>query len=1065
MGEKELKNSENLFKAIYDDSPIGIELYNSYGKLIDLNQSCLELFGVSDKEDIIGFDLLNDPNIPKEHLIKLKKREAVRYESIFDFELVKKYNLYKTEKIGKIYIDVLITPIFLDNSKSISNYLVQIQDISERKEVEHKLVDLNEDLENRIQERTKLLRKSEEKLKKSKEKFTDITEQSLMGIAILQYDRLRYVNNQIASIFGYDPEEMKNWEKFGYAKLIHPNDREMVLEQERKKQVGLPDAVIHYQFRGITKQGKLKWLEIYSNSINYRDGIADLITIIDITAKKEGEKKLRETEEKYRRLVTNIKDTIFEIDLDGNITYLNPQINDMLGYKPEELIDQNVFNFVHPEDRDEVLKNQNHVINSGEIGSVEFRILHKEGHYLIVSSRGQLIEKDDKKRIVGLFRDITEHKKIEEKVRIEREKAEIYLNLVNVIIVALDRDGNISMINQKGNDILGWEKGKLIGKNWFDNCLPLKDKSRVHKYFKNLMKGKQYIVPLYENPVITKNGDEKLIAWSTILVRDSNGNITGLLSSGEDITERNKATQELRKFNERLKHLASSGPTVIYTAKASGNYGATFISENVKDLTGYEPENFIKNAEFWINNIHPDDRDIVLSKLSKIFKEKRIGYEYRFKFKSGIYHWIRDESKLIYDEKGNPLEMFGSWSDITWVKKSEEKLQYQAKLVENVSDAIISTDLAFKIITWNKAAELIYGWKAEEIIGKDVMKTITVEYPYDDPKTVTRQIFEEGFWKGEVIQPRKDGMLINILASISLIKDISGRPIGAVAINHDITERKKAEKKIKESEKKLKDLIEAVPIGISITSPKGKIEECNSSAFQIFGYDSKEELIKNPALNFYYNPSDRERFIKLLEKGLVKDFEIQFIKKDGSLFWGSLTSIIHKVEDQTNYINTFQDITKRKLAEIKIQESESELAAIYDYTPIAIILMDNERRIRKINKFALEMTGRDEKEIIGLYGGEALRCLYSIKDPLGCGFSEYCQECVIRNTVLDTLKSKSPYINVEATLYLLPDCEVDKIDLLFSTVPLNVGGEERVLISMIDISERISQSGDPYPCR
>ena len=104
MGQDQEFNAEELFKSIYEESPIGIELYDSNGKLIDLNQSCLELFGVSSKEEVNGFDLLDDPNIPKEYLTKLKQRETIRFESTFDFELVKHKNLYKTTKSGKIYL-------------------------------------------------------------------------------------------------------------------------------------------------------------------------------------------------------------------------------------------------------------------------------------------------------------------------------------------------------------------------------------------------------------------------------------------------------------------------------------------------------------------------------------------------------------------------------------------------------------------------------------------------------------------------------------------------------------------------------------------------------------------------------------------------------------------------------------------------------------------------------------------------------------------------------------------------------------------------------------------------
>lgn len=138
MGESKLNFADDLFRTIYNDSPIGIELYDSNGKLIDLNKSCMELFGVSSKDDIKGFNLLNDPNIPTEHLTKLKRRETVNFESVFDFELVKDKNLYRTNKSGKIYLDVLITPLYAREDKSISNYLVQIREITDQKIAERK---------------------------------------------------------------------------------------------------------------------------------------------------------------------------------------------------------------------------------------------------------------------------------------------------------------------------------------------------------------------------------------------------------------------------------------------------------------------------------------------------------------------------------------------------------------------------------------------------------------------------------------------------------------------------------------------------------------------------------------------------------------------------------------------------------------------------------------------------------------------------------------------------------------------------------------------------------------
>jgi PAS domain S-box-containing protein len=670
IGEKNLNWTEELFKTIYADSPIGIEIYDSNGKLIDLNQSCMELFGVSSKEDVKGFDLFNDPNIPIDHLTKLKQRETIRYESTFNFDLVKEHNLYNTTKSGKIYLDVLITPLFIGENKTISNYLVQIQDNSDRKIAERKLINLNEDLEKRVQERTKQLRKSDEEWRILVEDAPDI---------IFTVDRNRKILyiNKIPT--GLTKEEALGTDVLDY---VDPKYHETVsIAIEKIFRSGESE---YYEISARGPNNSTSWYSTRLGAIKQDQEVVSVILITrEITERKIMEQKLKESEKRYRTLIENISDIIFEIDLDGKVSYLSPHTIDVLGYTPDELINRNAFRFIHPDDQEEVLENQKYAANTGEVRSVEFRIQHRNGHYVTVSSRGQLIKRDNKKKIVGLFRDISERKIIEELVQQERNKAETYLNLVNVIIVALDKDGKIIMINQKGNNILGWNEGELIGKNWFEYCLPPQDRERVEEYFKKLMKGEVDVVPFYENSLLAKKGEEKLIAWSTILFRDSRGEIAGLLSSGEDITE-------------------------------------------------------------------------------------------------------------------------------------------------------------------------------------------------------------------------------------------------------------------------------------------------------------------------------------------------------------------------------------RKLSEIKIQQSEAELSAIYNYTPMAILLVDNERRIRKINKFALKFTNRREKEVFGITGGEALRCLYSISESGGCGFSEYCQDCIIRNTVLDTFNTRIPHINIEGTLFLLPGGDVDKIHLLLSTIPLKFDGEDLVLISLIDITERIN---------
>ena len=138
----------------------------------------------------------------------------------------------------------------------------------------------------------------------------------------------------------------------------------------------------------------------------------------------------------------------------------------------------------------------------------------------------------------------------------------------------------------------------------------------------------------------------------------------------------------------------TSAPAVVYISKLRGEYAATFVSENVKTLWGYDPEEFLENPNFWLKNIHPDDIDDVHSKLSELESEKHFIFEYRFKVKDGTYHWMRDTVQIIFDQEGNPIETIGYVIDITETKKAELKLKESEEkyrlITENAHDFLES---------------------------------------------------------------------------------------------------------------------------------------------------------------------------------------------------------------------------------------------------------------------------------------------------------------------------------------------------------------------------------------
>lgn len=157
-----------------------------------------------------------------------------------------------------------------------------------------------------------------------------------------------------------------------------------------------------------------------------------------------------------------------------------------------------------------------------------------------------------------------------------------------------------------------------------------------------------------------------------------------------------------------------------------------------------------------------------------------------------------------------------------------------------------------------------------------------------------------------------------------------------------------------------KDLIEAVPIGISITTPEGETIECNSNAYKILGYNSKEEFLEAPVLSHYFNPKDREKFFELAEKGIVENFEVQLKKQDSSVIWVSISSKVRKIDGNTFYFNSFQDITERKKVEQNLKESEEKFRSIAEQSFMSIVIIQDglfkyfNERVTKINGYSAE---------------------------------------------------------------------------------------------------------------
>jgi len=281
--ELKLKETEKKFENLFLNSPTAIEIYDPNGKLINANKTCLELFGVSDLLDVKGFDLFKDPNIPTRELRKLKSGNTIRYEVAFDFEKIKELKLYKTLKSGIIYLDVLITPIYFEESEYINNYLVHIKDITEH-------------------------RKSEEKLKASEEKFRELFNHISSGVAV--YEAIRNGEDFIFKEFNIAGERIdivKKEDLIGKSILeMFPGVKEFGLFDvfQRVWETGKPE---HHPIKLYKDDRIVGWRDNYV----YKLSSGEIVAVYDdITERMDALKKLRESEKNLRKLNEELKQKV-----------------------------------------------------------------------------------------------------------------------------------------------------------------------------------------------------------------------------------------------------------------------------------------------------------------------------------------------------------------------------------------------------------------------------------------------------------------------------------------------------------------------------------------------------------------------------------------------------------------------------------------------------------------------------------------------------------------------------------------------------------------------------------
>jgi PAS domain S-box-containing protein len=642
--------------------------------------------------------------------------------------------------------------------------------------------------------------KMEVDLKESEEKYRNLVDNINDGVYILdKHGIFTFVNKVMQERIGIS---LKTFKTTSFLDTIDPTYRTAVRKNIERVMKG--ESVSPYELAFITKKGRPMYVEVNTRPIFKNDTVVGLQGISrDITDRKKSEEDLRESEERFRSLYENSTIGLYRTTADGKIVMANPALVHLLGFSSFKELSQRNLEEEGFEPSYSRLEFKKSIEEKGEIVGLEAAWKRRNGKILHVRESAK-VYRDEKGRIQyyeGTVEDITEKKRAEEGLKEYQRAVESSKDL----IAAVDRDYRYLLVNEaflnyhhlRRSDVIGNAISDVLGKDMFENTI----KPRAEQ----CLKGKT--VQHEITHAYPKLGKREL-EISYFPLKKTDKSIKGFVEIVRDITERKQTEAALKESEEKYRLLVENANEIIAVAQEGV---IKFINPRIKEILGYTPEK-VNNINF-SQYIHPDDRKTVMENFQNRLKghDAPKSYNLRVIDKNKNIKWLSANAVLIpWENKPATLAFL---TDITERKNAEEALreseQRYRQVVENLNEGVwlIDEDSITTFVN-DRMAEML-GFTIDEMIGKHLFFFMDEEGIKTGQQYLDRR--RDGIKESHDFEfLKKDGSKVYVLLEASPIFDENGQYKGAIAGVMDITERKRIEKALKQSEQQYKSLYSMV---------------------------------------------------------------------------------------------------------------------------------------------------------------------------------------------------------------------------------------------------------------
>ncbi len=776
-------------------------------------------------------------------------------------------------------------------------------------------------------------KRTEQALRESNEKLTLLFDSLPVGVSVLNQDRnVVKQNRALGQILAMTAEGLARGD-YRHRRYLRADGSLMPLEAFPSARVLNGEAAVYNTEIGVEKEdGGVVWTSVSAVGCALADWRVVIVTT-DVTDRKQMEESLREGEARYRRLLNTLQEGVWVIDNEACTTFVNPRMAAMLGYTVEAMQGQSLFAFMEEADVEMAERNLARR-QEGVEEQHEFRFLHKDGHYIhtLIETAPILDEAGHYEGAVAGIIDITERKHIEEALRESQRLLSKAETLARMGSWEWDLAEDVFTLSEGWLRVHGCQEGQLSRKHLLSIAHP-DDRQRIKDALeRSLAQGVPYNI---EHRIIRQdNGEVRVVRAYGEVVYDGETPVE-MYGAAQDITEQSRAQEALERVRYSIDRVSDS---VLWVDK-DGNF--IDVNDAACDNLGYTREELLTLG---VPDVDPNfPHEVWTAHWAEAVKCGTMTLESIHRTKDG--RQIPVEVMIHNQQFGDTRYNCVLARDITARKREEENMRRYQNIVSSTPDGIAFLDDAYRYRIANAAYERFSGTKREQFIGLTVAEYLGEEVF----QRAVKPHFDRCL-QGETVSYRDwfDYPTLGrrfVEVTYFPYRDAHDRIVGVVSSTRDITDRKRVEDALRESEERFRKSFDTESIAMAISRYRdGVYLDANPGFLKMTGY-AYDEIVghTSQALNFLSSSQRQALLVGLEEQGRLHNQELTFLTKDGTLrtILFSIGPII--LSGEACLLATMVDITKRKQMEEALRESEEKYRRLVEGAPSILYIYSDQR--------------------------------------------------------------------------------------------------------------------------